>query len=116
MRRTSRSTTGTTRLLLTGDSLYPGRLYVFDWPALPRERRAAGGVCCRGNPVELVLGAHIELTTKPGQDFEMGADRHPDEHELQLRPDVLTELAEVIAGAGESRCGSTATTSSCIPV
>jgi hydroxyacylglutathione hydrolase len=54
-----------------------------------------------GNPVELVLGAHIELTKEPGRDYEMGADKHPDEHELQLQPAVLTELAEVLAEAGD---------------
>jgi hypothetical protein len=31
----------------------------------------------------------------------MGSDKHPDEHQLQLHPDVLTELAEVLAEAGE---------------
>ncbi|WP_166679322.1 hypothetical protein [Kribbella pratensis] len=31
----------------------------------------------------------------------MGAAKHPDEHELQLPPDVLTELATVVAEAGE---------------
>jgi hydroxyacylglutathione hydrolase len=47
-----------------------------------------------------VLGAHIELTSRPGVDFEMAADRHPDEHELQLAPTVLTELADALAEAG----------------
>jgi hypothetical protein len=32
----------------------------------------------------------------------MGADRHPGEHELQLDPAVLTELAEAMAEAGDT--------------
>ncbi|RZT17322.1 glyoxylase-like metal-dependent hydrolase (beta-lactamase superfamily II) [Kribbella sp. VKM Ac-2569] len=91
-----------TRLLLSGDSLYPGRLYVFDWPAFRASVARLAAFVADGNPVEWVLGAHIELTNTPGQDYEMGDARHPDEHELQLHPDVLTELAEVVAEAGEA--------------
>ncbi len=91
-----------TRLLLTGDSLYPGRLYVFDWPAYRASVARLAEFVAAGNPVELVLGAHIELTDRPGVDFEMGSDKHPAEHQLQLDPAVLTELAEVMAAAGET--------------
>ncbi|WP_020388267.1 MBL fold metallo-hydrolase [Kribbella catacumbae] len=91
-----------TRLLLTGDSLYPGRLYVPDWPAFRASIARLAGFVAAGNPVELVLGAHIEMSQQPGVDFAMGADQHPGEHELQLDPAVLTELAEVLAAAGET--------------
>lgn len=89
-----------TRLLLTGDSLYPGRLYVTDWTAYRASIARLAAFVAAGNPVELVLGAHIEMTDRPGVDFAMGADRHPGEHELPLSPDVLTELAEVLEEAG----------------
>ncbi|WP_433023022.1 MBL fold metallo-hydrolase [Kribbella sp. CA-294648] len=91
-----------TRLLLTGDSLYPGRLYVVDWPAFRASIARLTDFVAAGNPVELVLGAHIELTDQPGIDFAMGADRHPGEHALQLDPAVLTELADVLAAAGDT--------------
>jgi hydroxyacylglutathione hydrolase len=90
----------TTRLLFTGDSLYPGRLYVPDWAAYRSSIARLARFVAEGNPVSWVLGAHIELTSTPGADFEPGADRHPAEHELQLAPAVLTELAEVLAAAG----------------
>jgi hydroxyacylglutathione hydrolase len=90
-----------TRLLFSGDSLYPGRLYVFDWPAFRASVARLAEFVADGNPVDWILGAHIELTNEPGQDYEMGAAKHPDEHELQLPPDVLTELATVVAEAGE---------------
>ncbi|GAA1162493.1 hypothetical protein GCM10009630_70910 [Kribbella jejuensis] len=90
-----------TRLLFTGDSLYPGRLYVKDWPAFRASMARLGEFVAAGNPVEWVLGAHIELTDVPGKDYEMGAAKHPGEHVLQLRPAVLTELVEVVAAAGE---------------
>ncbi|TDW22525.1 MBL fold metallo-hydrolase [Kribbella kalugense] len=90
-----------TRVLFSGDSLYPGRLYVFDWPAFRASVARLAEFVADGKPVEWVLGAHIELTTEPGRDYEMGEAKHPDEHELQLHPDVLTELAAVVAEAGE---------------
>ncbi|MFG1813736.1 MBL fold metallo-hydrolase [Kribbella sp. NPDC049174] len=90
----------TTRLLFSGDSLYPGRLYVFDWPAFRASMSRLAGFVAEGNPVEWVLGAHIELTERPGEDYEMGADKHPAEHVLQLAPAVLTELAAVLDAAG----------------
>ncbi|GAA3095373.1 glyoxylase-like metal-dependent hydrolase (beta-lactamase superfamily II) [Kribbella aluminosa] len=89
-----------TRILFTGDSLYPGRLYVFDWPAYRASIARLGEFVAGGKPVEWVLGAHIEMTAEPGKDYEMGADQHPGEHVLQLRPAVLTELIDVLAEAG----------------
>ncbi|HZX08601.1 MBL fold metallo-hydrolase [Kribbella sp.] len=90
-----------TRLLLTGDTLYPGRLYVKDWPAYRESVARLGEFVAAGNPVEWVLGAHIEMTATPGKDYAMGADRHPGEHVLQLGPSVLAELVGVLADAGE---------------
>ncbi|MFC0625594.1 MBL fold metallo-hydrolase [Kribbella deserti] len=90
-----------TRILFTGDSLYPGRLYVPDWAAYRASiDRLARFVADGPNPVEWVLGAHIEMTDQPGRDYPMGADVHPGEHQLQLGPEVLTELAEVLEQAG----------------
>lgn len=90
----------TTRLLLTGDSLYPGRLYVTDWTAYRASIARLAEFVADGNPVDHVLGAHIELTDQPGVDYAMGADEHPGEHGLPLSVAVLNELAEVLAEAG----------------
>ncbi len=89
-----------TRLLLTGDSLYPGRLYVPDWASYRSSVRRLNGFVAAGNSVEWVLGAHIELTDRPGEDYPMGAAVHPDEHPLQLAPETLTELDETLTAAG----------------
>ncbi|MEV6288146.1 MBL fold metallo-hydrolase [Kribbella sp. NPDC051770] len=89
-----------TRLLLTGDSLYPGRLYVPDWTAYRASIRRLAGFVAAGNPVEHVLGAHIEMPDRPGEDYPMGAVAHPDEHPLQLAPETLTELDEALTKAG----------------
>ncbi|TDU84409.1 glyoxylase-like metal-dependent hydrolase (beta-lactamase superfamily II) [Kribbella voronezhensis] len=91
-----------TQLLLTGDSLYPGRLYVFDWPAYRASIARLAAFVAAGKPVRLVLGTHIEMSQEPGVDFGFGSDRHPGEHQLQLAPEALTELAEALEQAGDT--------------
>ncbi|WP_344165637.1 MBL fold metallo-hydrolase [Kribbella yunnanensis] len=90
-----------TRLLFTGDTVYPGRLYVADWAAFRASVSRLARFVAAGNPVEWVLGAHIELTTRPGEDYPMGATEHPDEHELRLAPAVLAELDAVLGAEPE---------------
>ncbi|GAA0586284.1 MBL fold metallo-hydrolase [Kribbella sandramycini] len=86
----------TSRLLFTGDSLYPGRLYVADWAAFRASVSRLERFVAAGKPVDWILGAHIELTDRPGVDYAMGAARHEGEHVLQLAPGVLAELAAVL--------------------
>ena len=90
-----------TRLLFSGDMLYPGRLYVpLDQFAAFRasaDRLAAFGTT---HPIRALLGAHIEMTTTPGQDYPMRASSHPAEHPLPLPPAVIGELRQAVDGAG----------------
>lgn len=83
-----------TRLLFSGDMLYAGRLYVptdqFATFIASADRVAA---FARAHPVAAVLGAHIEMTTAPGEDFAMEAATHPDEHPLELPPSAIDRLA-----------------------
>jgi len=72
-----------TGIVLTGDSLYPGRLYISDFPAFQTstERLIA---FLEGKPVAHVLGNHIEETGTPFKDFPIGTIYHPHEHRLEL--------------------------------
>jgi hydroxyacylglutathione hydrolase len=80
-----------TGILLTGDSLYPGRLYVRDFPAFQAstERLIA---FIQGKPVAHVLGNHIEQSRTPFLDYPIGSIYHPDEHVLDLTYGTLLEL------------------------
>ncbi len=82
-----------TRLLLSGDMLYPGRLYVpldqFDKYRASADRLAA---FARTHPIRALLGAHIEMTTTPRQDYPQEAPTHPAEHGLALPPSAIAEL------------------------
>jgi len=83
------------RLLLTGDTLYPGRLFIDDFVAYQASiSRLVDFVAAQ--PVCQLLGAHIEMSRTPGQEYEFGVDHHPDEHELPLGRDHLLELRDAL--------------------
>lgn len=89
-----------TRLLFSGDMLYPGRLYV------PTERFAEFtasaerlAMFARTHRIDALLGAHIEMTRSPRQDFPMRAASHPSEHVLPLPPAVIGELWQALVHA-----------------
>lgn len=87
-----------TGVLLTGDSLYPGRLYVADWTEFVSsvDRLVAWA---DEHPVSYVVGCHIELSAA-GEEYRMGATHHPDEAALQLPATALTELRHALREVG----------------
>jgi len=90
-------------LLLTGDTLYPGRLYIGDWNAYGSSiQRLVDFTSAPDHPVTWVLGTHIEMTTTPGQDYPMGATQHANEHVLQLTLETLLELNQAVIGLGNN--------------
>jgi glyoxylase-like metal-dependent hydrolase (beta-lactamase superfamily II) len=92
-----------TKLLFSGDMLYPGRLYVprgqFDQFRASVDRLAAFAAT---HPLRALLGAHIEMTTAPGQDYPMKAAAHPLEHPLPLPPMTIGELQRAVAKMGSA--------------
>ena len=78
-------------ILLTGDHLYPGRLYVADFPAyLASTRRMV--TFTEGKPVSHVLGCHIEQSARPFVDYPVSTVYQPHEHRLELGRAHLLEL------------------------
>ena len=84
-----------TGLLFTGDTLYPGRLYISDFSAYMQSIRRLVQFLT-GKPVCHVLGTHIEMTTTAGDDYAFGATYHPNEHPLQLERAHLLELFNAV--------------------
>lgn len=79
--------------LMTGDSLYPGRLSVSeaDLPAFTASaQRLADFVADR--PIAHVLGTHIEQTNTPYLDYPRGTEYQPNEHPLELTRAHVLEL------------------------
>lgn len=86
-----------TKWLLTGDTIYPGRLYVRDWSAFKSSIDRLINFC-EHTTVLWLMGNHIEMTNQPGVDYPTGTTYQPLEHPLPLRPGVLTELHDAIKG------------------
>jgi hydroxyacylglutathione hydrolase len=88
-----------TGVLLTGDSFYPGRLYVGDAEfqafAASHQRMVT---FTKDKPVAHILGTHIEQTRTPFVDYPRGTVHQPDEHVLELTRGVLLELNEALIG------------------
>src|SRR5262249_1340850 len=83
-----------TGILLTGDHLYPGRLYVTDFPQyLASTRRMVEFSATR--PVAHIVGCHIEQTATPLVDYPVGTKYQPHEHALELG---RAQLLELLAG------------------
>ncbi|MFC9856073.1 MULTISPECIES: MBL fold metallo-hydrolase [unclassified Streptomyces] len=88
-----------TGILLTGDTVYPGRLYVADWAAFGRtvDRLIA---FADTRPVTHVLGCHIEMTNEPGVDYPVLTTYQPDEPPLQMTTGQLRDIREAIDEIG----------------
>ena len=81
----------TSKLFLTGDTFYPGRLYVEDWKTF---RLSVGRLFefAKTHTISYILGNHIEMSTEPGIDYPTGTTFQPQEQKLPLTVDDLLEL------------------------
>ena len=88
-----------TGFLLTGDTVYPGRLYIQDWSAFVRtiDRLIA---FCDTHPVTHVLGCHIEMSRQPGVDYPIFSTYQPDEPPLQMTVEQLRQIRRAIDEVG----------------
>jgi len=84
-----------TGVLLTGDTFYPGRLYVRDTAAFATsiDRLTA---FASTHPVTHMLGAHVENTSTPSVDYPVGTVDQPAEHALSLGRAELVTLDSVV--------------------
>lgn len=72
-----------THLLLMGDELYPGRLYVALNEFATYKKTIARVVSfTKSRPVTWILGNHIEMTRTAGHDYAIHAPSHPQERSL----------------------------------
>jgi hydroxyacylglutathione hydrolase len=88
-----------TRWLLTGDSVYPGRLYVRNWPAFRASVRKMVRFA-EAHPVSAVMGTHIELSST-GEQYPAGTTYQPDEASLPMTQQDLLKLDELLRQAGD---------------
>lgn len=91
-----------TGVLLTGDSLYPGRLYVADFPAFKASTERLVRFT-ESKIVTQILGCHIEEARTPYLDYKIGTKYQPDEHSLELGHGELLDLQAALASMTEPR-------------
>jgi len=87
-----------TGFLLTGDTVLPGRLYIEDRAAFVSTMDRLVEFAA-DRPVTHVLGCHVEMTTRPGRDYPLGATYQPNERPLELTPDHLTAIRDATRAA-----------------
>ena len=84
-----------TSVLLTGDTFYPGRLYVRDTTAFASSTaRLVAFTASR--PVSAILGTHIEQARTPFTDYAVGTRDQPDEDRLELSRAELVTLDSAV--------------------
>lgn len=89
-----------TGFLVTGDTVYPGRLYVRDFPAFTAslDRLVA---FTNSRPVTHVMGCHIEMRRAPSRDYPIGATYQPDEPALPMTVDQLVTVRDAAASVAD---------------
>ena len=86
-----------TGILLTGDSVYPGRLYVEDFAEFKKSIHRLAAFTA-GKRIGHVLGNHIEQTRTPYLEYPIGKLDQPDEHALELNTGSILELDRALQG------------------
>jgi len=82
-----------TKWLLTGDTFYPGYIYVKDWNDYKNSISRLVSFT-NNHKVSAILGAHIEMTNRAGEYYEVGTIFQPEESSLLLMPIDLVTLNE----------------------
>lgn len=90
---------GRTHFLMTGDTLYPGNLYVRYWPGYRQSINRLADFAST-HAVSYILGNHIEMSNKPGILYPIGSTYQPEEHVLQLNVKHLEELRDACNAMG----------------
>ena len=86
-----------TGTLFTGDTVYPGRLYIRDRAAFRATiDRLIAFRDRNSTPLTVLRGCHVEMSTTPGVDYPVGTADQPDEVPLDLPPTVLDEVRQAL--------------------
>jgi len=88
-----------TKWLLSGDSFYPGQLYVKDWNSFRASIQKMFDFT-QTHKVDAVMGTHIEMTKTAGISYQVGTVYQPDEASLVLIPGDLEVVNKALIAQG----------------
>jgi hydroxyacylglutathione hydrolase len=91
-----------TGILFTGDSLYPGRVFVRDFDAFVKSNQRLVDFT-RGKIVMHILGCHVEQSTTPYVDYPVGTAYQPSEAPLAFSRAHLLEMNDALREMKGSR-------------
>jgi len=91
-----------TKWLLTGDTLYPGYIFVKNWEEYKSSIMRLA-LFSESNDVIALLGSHIEMTSEPGRYYPIGTTFQPKEAALDLAPDNLRKLSNKLEESDEKK-------------
>ncbi len=74
---------GWSGILFTGNTLYPGRLVIRDYPRYLESLEALTDLS-REKHLRFILGGRIEMSAEPGLDYMLRSNYRPNERSLQL--------------------------------
>ena len=89
------------QLLISGDTILPGRLYISDWPAYV-DSIARILDWLEDKPVSYVVGGHIEMEKTPNVQYLRGTRYQPNEAPLPLTMADVEALYDAISGKTSS--------------
>ncbi|GHN01485.1 hypothetical protein WSM22_29740 [Cytophagales bacterium WSM2-2] len=89
-----------TEFLFSGDTFYPGRLYVEDWQAFTKSIQRLVDFT-KNHSVRNFIGNHIEMTRTPGKDYPTGTIYQPEEHPLLLTSKDIQVLNDSLRKTGD---------------
>lgn len=91
-----------TRILFSGDTVYPGKLY-FQCGKLSELQATIDRVAefAADNDVQWLLGGHVEMTTLRGQTFNPQDKARSGEHLLELPASILGEIQIALSSIAE---------------
>lgn len=81
------------QLLVSGDTVYPGRLYAFDFQAFVESLNKLV-LYSKTHPVSHVVGCHIEMTMTPKKDYPIKAHYQPNEPPLEMTVIQLKKIRD----------------------
>ncbi len=84
------------RVLFTGNAFYPGRLVIRDFTAYKSSLRDLAAFK-EMHPVRWIWGGRIEMTAQPGLDYILRTNYRPNEHPLELSPDLLDDALQIVS-------------------
>lgn len=93
----------TTRVLFTGDTVYPGNLYALDFQRFQNSMKKLADFVAN-KQVDMVLGSHIEIQKDGHTLFARGSRRHPNERHLEMSKEDIFAINNAVKGKPSADC------------